>query len=261
MDLGLHDRSVVVLAGTSGLGLGAASSLVEAGATVTVCSRRQSNLDEARAHLEALDGGEVRTVTCDITDPDDIAALVEGTVAATGGLDHLVASTGGVPPGGLADLDDREWYQAFDLLVMSLVWTIDAARDHLAESPGGSITVITSTSVREPLVGLTLSNVVRRGVIGLVKTAALELAPDVRVNAVLPSAFDTPRIQELIDDAVESGRQPDREAARAAWVEDIPLSRLGDPRELGDMIAVLTSDRASFVTGACLPVDGGRLRS
>lgn len=261
MYLGLDDRSVVVLAGTSGLGLGAASSMVEAGATVTVCSRSQSRLDDARDHLEAIDGGEVRTVACDITNPDDIESLIEGTVAETGGLDHVVASTGGVPPGGLDELDEREWYMAYDLLVMSLVWTIDAARPDLVDSPGGSVTAITSTSVREPIEGLALSNVVRRGVIGLVKTAARELAPDIRVNAVLPSAFDTPRIQELIEDAVESGRQPDREAAMEAWVENIPLGRLGEPRELGDIIAVLTSDRASFVTGACLPVDGGRLRS
>ena len=261
MDLELHDRSVIVLAGTSGLGLGAAESLVREGATVTVCSRSEERLAAAQDHLEAIGGGEVRAVSCDITDPDDIDRLIEGTVEATGGLDHIVASTGGVPPGSMADLTDREWYQAYDLLMMSLVWTIEASREHLIASPGGSITVITSTSVREPVDGLVLSNAVRRGVIGLVKTAARELAPDVRVNAVLPSAFDTPRIQELIDDAVETGRQPNHEAAMESWVSDIPLNRLGDPLELGDMIAVLTSDRASFVTGACLPVDGGRLRS
>ncbi len=261
MDLHLRDRSVIVLAGTSGLGLGAAESLVKEGATVTVCSRDGQRLDDALRHLESIDGGDVRAVRCDITDRKQIGRLIEETVESVGGIDHIVASTGGVPPGGLDELDDRDWYQAYDLLMMSLVWTIDAAKAYLIESPGGSITVITSTSVREPIVGLTLSNAVRRGVIGLVKSAARELAPDVRVNAVLPSAFDTPRIQELIDNAVESGTHPDEETAMADWIDDIPLNRLGRPTELGDMIAVLTSDRAGFVTGACLPVDGGRLRS
>lgn len=261
MDLALSDRSVLVLAGTSGLGLASASAVASEGATVTVASRSATSREDAIEHLESVAAGQVRAVDADITSREDIEALIDGTVAETGRLDHVIASTGGPTPGDLESLSDQDWYDAFDLLTMSLVWTIDAAEAHLKASPGGSIVAITSTSVREPIDGLALSNVVRRSVIGLVKTAADELAPDVRVNALLPGPFETARIEEILERSIADGTYDDREEASAAWTEDIPLGRLGDPAELGAMAAVLASDRASFVTGACLPVDGGRLRS
>lgn len=261
MELGLDDRSVLVLAGTSGLGLGAAEAFVSEGAAVTVCSRSEENLVSAKRALEEVGGGTVRAEPCDITDPDDIRAVVDVVVDAEGGLDHVVASTGSPAPGTLAELDDRDWYRAFDLLIMSLVWTLDASSEHLRESPGGTFVAIASTSVREPVHGIALSNVIRRGVIGLVKTASRELAPDVRTNAVLPGPFETPRLTQLMEASVERGDDADLEEARRGWTDPVPLGRLGDPRELGDMIAVLSSDRANFVTGSVLPVDGGRLRS
>lgn len=259
MDLGLADRSVLVLAGTSGLGLGAAEAFAAEGANVTVSSRTEANLDRATDHLEGVGDGRVRGLACDITDPHDIAATVEAVVDAEGALDHVVASTGSPPPGTLAELDDGDWYRSFDLLVMSLVWTVREAREHLAASDGGTFVAIASTSVRQPIGGIALSNVVRRGVTGLVKTAAGELAPAVRVNAVLPGPFETGRLEELMAAEVARGDAEDLEAAREGWIAPIPLERLGEPRELGDVIAVLSSDRAGFVTGACLPVDGGRL--
>lgn len=261
MDLGFADRSVIAFAASSGLGLGAARSIAREGATVTICARDEERLAAAASDLEGDATGEIRTASVDITDPDDIRSCVAKAADATGGIDHVIASTGGPRPGTLDDLSHRDWYEAYDLLVMSLVWTIEETRPHLVESPGGSIVAITSTAVREPIDGLALSNVVRRGVVGLIKTAARELAPDVRCNAVLPGAFDTPRIQEIIDARVADETYPDRAAASAVWTEDVPLGRLGDPAELGDVIALLASDRASYVTGACLPVDGGRLRS
>lgn len=146
------------------------------------------------------------------------------------------------------------------MLVMSVVRAVSAARPHLEASDAGTITAITSTSVSEPIEGLVLSNAVRRGVIGLVKTVAREFAPDVRANAVLPGSHETPRIEELIEAAVDRGGYDSYEAGRQGWAEPVPMERLGDPLEFGDTIAFLASERASYINGASLPVDGGRLR-
>lgn len=261
MDLELEGRSALVLAGTSGLGLGAATALAREGADVTVCSRSESNVADATERLASVATGGVHGVTCDITDADEVAAAVERTVDETGGLDVLVASTGGPTPGGLAELEPTDWYDAFDLLVMSLVTALDEALPHLAAGDGGSVVAITSTAVREVIDDLALSNAVRRTVIGIVKTASREFAPDVRVNAVLPGPHATPRIEELMADQVARGEHEDLDAARAAWVSNVPMDRLGDPVAFGDAVAFLASERANFVTGASLPVDGGRLRS
>ena len=126
---------------------------------------------------------------------------------------------------------------------------------------GGSITAITSRSVREVLDDLVLSNAVRRAVIGLVKTQSREFAADVRVNAVLPGAHETSRIRELVEDAVERGDDEDYQAGLADWGSDVPLGRIVDPQELGDVVAFLASERASHITGVGLPIDGGSMRS
>jgi glucose 1-dehydrogenase/3-oxoacyl-[acyl-carrier protein] reductase len=260
MDLHLDGSAALCTAATSGLGLASATALAREGANVAVCGTTPEHVDETRAHLRATGDGDVLAVEADITDPDAIEALVEETVDRFGGLDHLVTSAGGPPSGSFADISDREWYQAYDQLVMSYVWTTRCARPHL-EDGGGSIVAITSRSVREVIDDLVLSNAVRRGVIGLVKTQSREFAPEVRVNAVLPGAHETARIEELIDAAVDRGEYADYEAGLADWGSDVPLGRIGDPEELGDVVAFLSSDRASYVTGTALPIDGGSMRS
>jgi NAD(P)-dependent dehydrogenase (short-subunit alcohol dehydrogenase family) len=261
MDLGLDDETVLVTASSSGLGRGCAESLVAEGANVTICGRDAERLAAAESAVADAGPGDVMAIQADVTDPDEVADLVDATVAEYGGLDHLVTSAGGVPPGGFADLSDEQWYGAYDTLVMSVVWTVREAYPHLAESDAGSITCITSTSVRETIDDLLLSNAVRRGVIGLVKSVSREFAPEVRANAVLPGAHETARIEELIEAAIDRGEFADYEAGLADWASEIPLARTGGPRELGDTVAFLASERASFVNGVALPVDGGRLRS
>ena len=260
MDLRLDGDTALVTASSSGLGFAAAASLAAEGANVVVCGRTPDRLADAEAAL-ADEPGDVLAVEADVTDRDDVVALVEATVDEFGSLDHVVTSAGGVPPGTFDDATDDQWRGAFDTLVMSAVWTLRAARPHLADSDAGTVTCITSTSVREAIDGLVLSNAVRRTVIGLVKTIAREWAPEVRANAVLPGAHETARIEELIEDAIDRGEVDSYDEGLADWADDIPLDRIGDPRELGDVVAFLASDRASFVTGAALPVDGGTLRS
>ncbi|WP_433626640.1 SDR family oxidoreductase [Halomicrococcus sp. NG-SE-24] len=261
MDLQLDGNAALVTASSSGLGLASAKALAREGANVTICARGEEALADAETVVDDMGDGDVLAIPADITDPDEIEALVDETVETFGGLDHLVTSAGGPPSGRFLDTTEREWYEAFDLLVMSVVWATDRAHPHLVESDAGSVTCITSTSVREAIDGLVLSNAVRRSVIGLVKTQAREFAPDVRVNAVLPGAHETPRIQELVEAALDRGEYDSYEAGLDDWASDIPLDRVGDPMELGDAVSFLASDRASFVNGAAVPVDGGRLRS
>lgn len=260
MDLRLDGDTALVTASSSGLGFAAAASLAAEGANVVVCGRTPDRLDDAESSL-ADAPGDVLAVEADVTDPDDVAALVDATVEEFGSLDHVVTSAGGVPPGTFDETTDDQWRGAFDTLVMSAVWTLREARPHLTDSDAGTVTCITSTSVREAIDGLVLSNAVRRTVIGLVKTISREWAPEIRANAVLPGAHETARIEELVEDAIDRGAYDTYEEGLADWAADIPLDRIGDPQELGDVVAFLASDRASFVNGAALPVDGGTLQS
>jgi glucose 1-dehydrogenase/3-oxoacyl-[acyl-carrier protein] reductase len=261
MDLGLEGNSALVTASSSGLGRASAKALAEAGANVAICARGEEQLEDAKAEIEEAGDGDVVMVPTDITDPDEIEALVDATVEEFGGLDHVVTSAGGPPSGPFLDTTERDWYEAYDLLVMSVVWLTKAAHPHLVESDAGTIVNVTSTSVREAIDGLVLSNAVRRAVIGLMKTQAREWAPEVRANAVLPGAHETPRIQELVEASVERGEYDSYDEGLADWSADIPMDRVGQPRELGDAVAFLSSDRASFFNGVAMPVDGGRLRS
>jgi glucose 1-dehydrogenase/3-oxoacyl-[acyl-carrier protein] reductase len=261
MDLQLEDNAALVTASSSGLGLASATALAREGANVTICGQTTEHLEQAKREIEAAGGGDVIARETDITDPSEISKLVDVTVEAYGGLDHLVTSAGGVPSGSFLSMTNRDWYQAFDMLVMSHAWTLEAAHPHLVESDAGSIVSITSTSVQEAIDGLVLSNAIRRAVIGTIKTVAREFAPEIRANAVLPGPHETPRIEELIEQAMDRGEYDSYEAGLADWSTDVPLDRIGDPMELGDAVAFLSSERASFITGASVPVDGGRLRS
>ncbi|SEN65682.1 glucose 1-dehydrogenase/3-oxoacyl-[acyl-carrier protein] reductase/hypothetical protein [Halorientalis persicus] len=261
MDLELDGNAVLCTAASSGLGLASAEAFAREGADVAICGRSADRLDEAEADLQELGDGDVLAVEADITEADDIERFVAETVDAFGGLDHVVTSAGGPPSGPFLDMDDEDFYSAYDLLVMSVVRTTREAYPHLQDSDAGTVVNITSRSVQEVIDGLVLSNSVRRAVIGLMKTQAREFAPDVRVNAVLPGAHETSRIEELIEQNIDRGEYDDYDEGLDDWSDGIPLERIGDPEELGETVAWLSSEAASYVTGAAVPVDGGSLRS
>ena len=261
MDLGLAGNTALCTAASSGLGRASALALAREGANVAVCGTTPDHVEAARGELEAAGEGGVLAVEADITDPDHVEAFVDETVEAFGGLDHVVTSAGGPPSGPFTAMDDGDWYGAYDMLVMSAVWTLRAARPYLVESESGSIVAITSRTVQEVQDGLVLSNAVRRGVTGLVKTLAREFAPEVRTNAVLPGAHETGRIENLIEAAVERGDADSYEDAYESWAANIPLERIGEPGELGDAVTFLASERASYINGATLAIDGGTMRS
>ena len=260
MHLGFDGDTALVTASSSGLGFASASALASEGANVVVCGRTPERLDDAEAEL-ADAPGDVLAVETDLTARADVEALVEATVEEFGGIDHVVTSAGGVPPGAFEDIDDGQWYGAYDTLVMSIVWTLREARPYLEASDKGTITAITSTSVQEPIENLILSNVVRRGVIGVVKSLAQTWAPDVRANAVLPGAHETGRIEELIEDSMGRGEYDSYDEGLDDWADGVPMDRIGNPEQFGKVVAFLASDAAGFVNGVTVPVDGGRLRS
>jgi 3-oxoacyl-[acyl-carrier protein] reductase len=196
-------------------------------------------------------------IQADLTVGDDIERLVEKTVDEFGGLDSLVTSAGGPPSGPFLETSDEDWYRAYDLLVMSVVRTVRAASPYLKDSDQGTITCITSRSVKEAIDSLVLSNSVRMAVVGLEKTLSKELAPDVRANTVLPGPHETSRIEELVQQAVERGEYESYEEGLAVRGEGNPLGRIGDPIELGDTVAFLSSPRSGYINGVAVPIDGG----
>ena len=256
MDLEIAGNAALVTASSSGLGKASATALAREGANVVINGRDEERLDAAAADIREVATGEVVAQPGDITDPDHVAALVEATVEAFGGLDHLVTSAGGPPSGAFLDTTDEDWYDAYDLLVMSVVRLAREAAPHLRDGDGGTLVTITSRSVKEAIDSLVLSNAVRMSVIGLEKTLSKELAPDVRANAVLPGAHETARIRDLVEQAVERGEYDSYEAGLDDWGTG-PLGRIGDPMELGDTVAFLSSPRSGFINGAAIPIDGG----
>jgi NAD(P)-dependent dehydrogenase (short-subunit alcohol dehydrogenase family) len=263
MDLELAGNAALVTASSRGLGKAAATALVREGVDVAINGRTESTLDDAAAELrdEATDDARVVPIAGDLTDPGDITRLVETTVDEFGCLDHLVTAAGGPPSGSFLETTDEEWYDAFDMLVMSVVRLVRESVGHLRTDGGGTIVTITSRSVKEALDGLVLSNAVRMGVIGLEKTLSRELAPDIRVNAVLPGAHETSRIEELIEARVDRGEYDDYESGRAAFGSDTAIGRIGEPNELGETVAFLSSAASSYITGQSVVVDGGSGRS
>lgn len=258
MDLEIDGNAALVTASSSGLGKASAKALAREGTNVIINGRDEDQLEEAREEIEDVAAGEIIAQPGDLTDPEDAKTLVETTVEEFDGIDHLVTSAGGPPSGAFLDTDDDDWEYAYQLLVMSVVRLAREAAPHLEEGDGGTIVNITSRTVKEAKENLVLSNSVRMGVIGLEKTLSKEFAPEVRANAVLPGSHETARIENLIDSAIKRGDYEDYEAGLAAW-SDNPLERIGDPMELGNTVAFLSSPKSGYINGAALPIDGGSI--
>jgi 3-oxoacyl-[acyl-carrier protein] reductase len=257
MSLQLAGNIALVTASSSGLGKASAEVFAREDANVVVNGRDQDALDETVAELDDLGDGRVVGVQGDLTEADDIENLVVTTLDEFGGLDHLVTSAGGPPSDPFLKMEDEDWYHAFDLLVMSVVRLVREAAEPLQADGGGTIVNITSRSVKEAIDSLVLSNSVRMSVIGLEKTLSNELAPEVRANAVLPGPHETSRIEDLVEQAVNRGKYDSYEDGLAARGEGIPLERIGEPTELGEVVAFLSSPRASYLNGVAVPIDGG----
>jgi len=244
MELGLAGRTAIVCGASAGMGLATAEALVEEGANVAMLARRRDVLELEAERLGAL------SVQGDVTDPRSLERLVERTLTAFGGIDVLVNNSGGPPRITAVDATPQAIEAAVELLLLSAVRLTTLCLPHLRASGRGRVINIESSSVREPIDSLALSNAIRPAVVGWMKTLAREVGPDgITVNTIAPGRIDTERLREALPDG------PTPEA-----LAPIALRRVGTPREVGDVVCFLASDRAGYVTGAVIPVDGGLTR-
>jgi 3-oxoacyl-[acyl-carrier protein] reductase len=244
VDLGLKDRTAIVCGASSGLGLATAEALAGERANVSMFARRREVLEREADRLGAL------AVRGDVTNPRDLETFVDRTVEAFGGIDILVWNSGGPLPGRAVGLTREAIEEAVELLLVPAVRLVDLCLSHLVQSQAGRILVFTSIAAKEPVGHIALSNAVRPGVTGWAKTLSRELGPrGVTVNCLAPGKIQTARQEQL------SPQGPTEEEIAA-----IPLGRLGTPQEVGDVACFLASDRASYVTGITVVVDGGASR-
>jgi 3-oxoacyl-[acyl-carrier protein] reductase len=245
MDLGLDGRTAIVCGASSGLGLACAEALAEEGAKVVMFARRRELLERQAERIGGL------AVAGDMREPADIERAVAAAVDTFGGIDILVPNSGGPPASRAAEITADEVQDAVSLLLLPVVRLVQLALPHLVKSDQGRIVLISSLAVREPVLNLALTNAVRPGVVGYMKSLANDLGPQgITVNSVAPGRLATARMTELYG-AV---------GPPAEELERIPIRRLGEPRELGDLVAFLCSSRGSYISGAHIPVDGGVYR-
>ncbi len=244
MDLGLRGRTAIVCGASSGIGLGVAESLAGEGANVVMFARRKDLLEQEAARIGGL------AVAGDVTSEDDVRRLVSTAAETYGGVDIVVNNSGGPPRATASQLDADNVRTAAELLLVSAVRLTSLCLPYLERSPAGRIVTITSSTVREPIDSLALSNAIRPGIAGWSKSLARELGPKgITVNCLAPGRIDTARVREVYPD----GPTTDDLAT-------IPLRRLGTTKEVGDVVAFLCSERASYVSGTVVLVDGGLTR-
>jgi len=244
MDLGLKGRTALVTGASSGLGLATAEALAAEGANVTMFARRRDLLQREADRLGAL------AVRGDVRNPRDLETAVRRTVEAFDGLDILVWNGGGPPPGTALQVTPEALEEAIDLLLMPAVRLVELCVPHIVKSPAGRILFFTSNAVREPADNLALTNAVRPGLTGWAKSLSRELGPEgVTVNCVSPGRIETARLVQLYPGGPSE-----------ADLNGIPLRRWGTPKEFGDVACFLASDRARYITGTTVLVDGGLSR-
>ena len=255
MKLNLENKVVLVTAGSRGIGLATAVGYHACGAKVAICSRSQEKLDAAVSQMPGC-----LALTGDVTKSEDIDRVIEAVTQHFGGIDILVNNAGGPPPGLFVDLSDDDWDKAIDLTLMSVVRVTRLVLPHMRDQKWGRVINISSSGVKQPVPGLTLSNSIRMAVLGWAKTLANQVAADnVLVNTVCPGFTQTDRVAQILEQqSAASGKSIDEIAA--ALAAQIPMQRIGQPEEIANLAVFLGSDAASYITGTAIHVDGGSVQ-
>lgn len=257
MDLGLRDKRALVLGSTRGIGRGIAAVLAAEGAAVAVCGRDASVAEAAAAELA---GGTAQGYAVDLLDAGSVAALIEAATADFGGMDIVVNNGGGPPPGGVVGVVDEVWSAQFQAMFLSQVEITAAFLPGMRERKWGRILVTSSSGVVQPIPGLGISNTLRGALLGWAKTLASEVAADgVTVNTIVPGRIHTDRVDQIDQAAAKRLGKTVPEVVVASRAS-IPVGRYGTVAEYADMAVFLLSDRAGYVTGSVVRVDGGFIR-
>lgn len=259
MDLGLKGVPAAVAAASRGLGYATALELAREGARVAICARHREEVERAAGSISRQTGATVHPVTADVATTEGAETFIKAAVDSLGGLGVLVANAGGPPTGRVASVDDDTWVHAFGLNFMSTVRMVRGALPYLTAAPWGRVLVITSTAAKQPITDLGLSNSMRAAASGFAKTLSGEVASKgVTVNCIMPGSILTDRWRLLAGAPADAG--PDHPAFERV-ADQVPLGRLGTTEEFAAVAAFLCSERASYVTGVSIQVDGGMTRS
>jgi 3-oxoacyl-[acyl-carrier protein] reductase len=261
MDLGIRGKVALVAAASKGLGRAVADELAAEGCKVVICARNRSDLEAAAAEMAKRNGADVFPVVADVSTSAGVRSLHESAVQKFGPLDIIVTNAGGPPSGKFEDIPLDEWERAFHLTLMSSVELAHLSLPSMKQRKWGRILNITSIAAKQPVDNLILSNALRAAVTGFARTLANEVAPfGITVNNLLPGYTRTDRVEQLTRaSAAKEGL--DESAVRARWESQIPMKRLGEPREFAALAAFLASERASYITGQSIAIDGGWIRS
>ena len=261
MNLNLNGKVAMVAAASKGLGLGIAKALSEEGALVSIGSRDEMSIKATASQLKNKTGNDVIGCSFDATDPSSILRWRDKTIQYFGAIDCLVVNAGGPPTGNFDNFEDEDWQSAFELTLLSSVRMIRAVLPAMRKQGGGSILTITSSSIKEPIDILLLSNVMRSGVVSLAKSLSQQLAPEgIRVNNLVPGRIDTDRVRSLDQITAEKQGVP-IEKIKEVGEKQIPLGRYGSTDDFGKAGAFLLSDAASYITGLTMTVDGGTMKT
>jgi 3-oxoacyl-[acyl-carrier protein] reductase len=260
MNLGLTNKVAMVAGGSRGLGYAVARALAEEGVQVSIASRDAAAIAAAGRKIEEEAGARVLAVAADVSSASAIGEWHAKTIERFGGIDLLFTNSGGPPPGAALSFDDAAWQKAFELLLMSAIRMVRLVVPSMASRGGGSIVIPTSSSVKEPIANLALSNILRASVTSLSKTLSSELAGQkIHVNHLIPGRIATDRLREL-DEANSKRSGVSVEELQKKMLQAIPMGRYGDPKEFANAAVFLFSDAAAYITGATLQADGGAMR-